>query len=501
MVLLRVTLLAFLCALSAASQGRIIVVGPQTPYPRISTLNGLILPGDTVRLKNGIYSSGTQFLERWEGDPGRPIVIVAESIGQVVFRGGTESLHLIQCRYINIEGLVIEQQTGNGLNIDDGGVYNFPTKHITIRHCTFRDISANGNNDLLKLSGLDSFLIEQNTFINGSAGGSGIDMVGCHHGLIQNNILERAGTTGIQAKGGSQYITITRNVFKDMAQRALNLGGSTGLEFFRPPLSSPIRNAFEAADIDVYSNIFIGNWAPIAYVGCVRVNVVNNTIYQPVNWVIRILQETTADGFLPCGDNSFQNNIIFLASDLTEVNIGPNTNPNSFHISNNLWYKASATGNWTPHLPVTDNRQILANPLFTAEATEDFHLQNASPALGKGLKAHSPLKDFEGNLFSDPPSIGAIEGSIRTTTSLDDGYSESISAYPNPFRSGITIQPPPDHYRIKLINLQGQEIFIRNYYPLPGRLDLSHINSGIYWVELFGYNSKVHLEPILIQKL
>lgn len=498
---MRFRLLACFCVLSVSLSGRIIEVGPQTAYPRLNALNGVVLPGDTVRIKNGVYSSGTQFLERWQGQPGQPIVIIAEARGQVVFRGGTESLHLIQCRHLIIEGLVIERQTGNGLNIDDGGDFRSPTTHITIRYCSFRDIDTGGNNDLLKLSGLDSFIIEHNTFLNGSAGGSGIDMVGCHYGLIQNNFLERAGTTGIQAKGGSQYITIARNVLKNMTQRALNLGGTTGLEFFRPPLTTPIRNAFEAADIEVFSNVFIGNWAPLAYVGCVRVNVVNNTIYHPTNWVLRILQETTAEGFLPCSDNRFQNNIIFLEKDITEVNIGPNTAPASFKITHNLWYNATSTGVWAPALPVIDEHQIIANPLFTDEASENFQLQTGSPAHGKGLKTSAPLKDFNGNPFSDPPSIGAYAGSISTTSITNQWPAEPYKVSPNPFKNLITIQCPPDQYQLHLVNLQGQNFLLKENYPLPGSIDLKNLPAGIYWLKLTAFNRTRHIPPLLVYKL
>ena len=87
-----------------------------------------------------------------------------------------------------------------------------------------------------------------------AAGGSGIDMVGCHHGIIKGNYFENMGSNSIQAKGGTQHITIEGNFFRNGGQRPLNLGGSTGLPFFRP-----IDATFEAADIKVFSNIIVGS--------------------------------------------------------------------------------------------------------------------------------------------------------------------------------------------------------------------------------------------------
>jgi len=57
-----------------------------------------------------------------------------------------------------------------------------------------------GNNDLLKLSGLDYFEIRNCEFRNGAEGGSGIDMVSCHHGIIQGNHFENLGSNSIQCK-------------------------------------------------------------------------------------------------------------------------------------------------------------------------------------------------------------------------------------------------------------------------------------------------------------
>ena len=54
------------------------------------------------------------------------------------------------------------------------------------------------------------------------------------------------------------------------------------------------------------------------------------------NWVFRILQETTESGFPGLFDNVFQNNLIILEHDLTEVNVGPDTDPQSFIIQNNF---------------------------------------------------------------------------------------------------------------------------------------------------------------------
>jgi hypothetical protein len=289
-------------------------------------------------------------------------------------------------------------------------------------------MDATGNNDLLKLSGLDDFSIESCQFVNGAEGGSGIDMVGCHNGLIISNQFINMGSNSIQAKGGTQHIRIERNRFEDGGLRNINLGGSTGLQFFRP-LDAP----FEAADLQVYANIFIGGWAGLAYVGCTRVDVANNTFFMPENWVFRILQETVdPTRFVACGDNLFRNNIIYYGDVNRDVNIGGNTRPESFAIHNNLWYKLSDPNYQGPDLPVTElNGVYQQDPLFADATSLDFNISTDSPAIGQGAEIDDLLFDFNGQQYGSPRSIGAFEGNT-TSSFFDLSAVAPWHIYPNP---------------------------------------------------------------------
>lgn len=476
--------------------GNVITVGENGDFETLSDVESILLAGDTVIILNGTYSNGTQFLEDLSGTEEAPIVIKAESLHDVIFSGGTEGIHLINCVYIVVEGLLFENQTGNAMNIDDGGDYTTPAHHITIRDCIFQNIDATGNNDLLKLSGLDSFLIEDCVFQFGAAG-SGVDMVGCHWGTIQSNYFLDTGNSGIQAKGGTQFITIRKNTFEDLDQRALNLGGSTGLEFFRPPLPDPIVDAFEAADLDVYSNVFVGSWSPIAYVGCVRVKVYNNTIYKPENWVIRILQETTEEGFLTCGDNEFRNNIIYLSEDLTEVNIGPDTDDQSFVFSNNTWFNED-DDSWSPSLPVEDVDQIIEDPLFVDGPMLDFHLDQASPCIESGTYFEIVNSDFDGYLFYDPPSSGAFEGHESTLDAHIEVEFNTIKVYPNPSTNQVKVEGDFANADIKVIDSMGN--VLSDYSNVENELiiDIEALPQGIYLIQIqsLDYES-VYLEKII----
>lgn len=472
-VSLLLTSFLMLCNISIA---QVITIGSTGDYSNLEAAEAFVLPGDTLLLEAQVFSDGAQFLTL-NGTEDLPIIIKAEVEHQSIFRGGTEAIHLVDCSYIVLDGLVIEQQTGNGINIDDGGDYSTPAKYITIRNCIFRDMAANGNNDLLKMSGVDSFFIQNCQFLNGGSGGSGVDFVGCHWGTVEDCFFDNAGTSGIQNKGGTQFIRIQRNIFKNISQRALNLGGSTGLQFFRPPLPDPIVDAFEAADLEVFSNVFIGCRAPVAYVGAIRVKVYNNTFYRPDNWVLRILQETTAPGFLPCSDNEFINNIIQLESDITEVNIGGNTSPETFTFSNNLWHN-EGSNNWTPSLPVNETNQIIDDPLFEDVDSENFKIDVTSPAVGTGLTLDAPRIDFNQFLFAQPPSRGAFEGSAITNQShieVEDGF---IEVFPNPSTNSVKVSGNFTNAKIQLLNLSGQVLQDYSGANSPLIIDIETLPSG-----------------------
>jgi hypothetical protein len=392
-------------------------VGTQQPYPNLQSAANVSHPGDTILFHAGTYPGG-EYISGLQGTDSNWITILAENQGGVIIQGGSNAWQLSDPAYIKIEGFVFQGQTGNGVNIDDAGSYNTPADRITISNCIFRDMNASGNNDLLKLSGVDHFKVEHCTFLNGASGGSGIDMVGCHNGIIEQNRFGNMGTNAIQMKGGSQYITVERNFFKHCGDRTLNLGGSTGLAYFRPQDAT-----FEAADLNVYSNIFIGSEAPIAYVGSTRVKVVNNTFYLPERWVVRILQETVdPTRFIACGDNYFENNIIYQGNISTETNIGSNTRPQSFIYNNNFWYNYQNPSWAGPSIPVTDPGLIKnQDPQFTDISNDDFSIGTGSPATGIISGYTVPEHDYFENIFRNIRSAGAIEGNpIAAVVNLVD---------------------------------------------------------------------------------
>lgn len=355
-------------------------------------------PGARLLLAPGNYPGGFHF-SNLRGETNHPIVIAAADPDHPpVIQGGTGGLQLSRPAFVELHHLVISNMTGNGLNIDDGGEFDSPAHHLVLRGLKVIDIGPKGNRDAIKLSGVVDFRVEGCVIERwGTGGGSGIDMVGCHRGVIASNLFrhtDTTGSTGVQAKGGTSRIAIRHNRFEDAGGRAINLGGSTGLQFFRPPLK-PGEAHFEAKDIRVEGNTFIGGGAAVAYVGVDGAVVRFNTIYQPKRWALRILQETREPGFVPSRNGEFTDNIVaFHSSAWAEggVNIGSGTAPETFRFARNWWYCLDEPARSRPKLPVAEVDGIYGqSPQFRNAAQGDLRLPANSPARHAGAEAFGGL--------------------------------------------------------------------------------------------------------------
>jgi len=384
------------------------------PFASIGRAAQNATPGTAIRVHAGTYPGGT-FLYDLRGTPSAPIWIGgAPGEPRPVIDGGGEGLHLVRPAWVVVHDLEVRNASSNGINCDDGGDVADPlaAHHVVFRRLDIHDIGGTGNQDCLKLSGLNDFQVMLSTFARcgGGLSGSGVDHVGCHRGLLARNTFAQMSGNAIQAKGGSSDLEIRWNRFTDSGQRTLNLGGSTGYAYFRPPLSTTEPNA-EARNLKAISNLFEGSWSPIAYVGCVGCVVAHNTIVDPDNWIIRILQETVSDGtytFEACRDGVFTNNLVsFSRSGIsTYVNIGPNTASDTFTFTTNLWHAWDNPPLSQPTLPAAETGGIYGlDPLLDA----DHRISPSSPAAGAGTPTPWTSGDLDGLCYGAPPSVGAFE--------------------------------------------------------------------------------------------
>ncbi len=311
-------------------------------------------PGDVLMVAPGVYSGG-------HSRSGLTGVTIrgADPDNRPIFRGGSSAMQLSDVTDVLLQDLVFEQQTGNGLNIDDGGSFDTPSTNLTLRNLTVRDMNASGNNDGIKLSGVTGFLIDKVEVINWAAGGSAIDPVGCHHGLIQNSLFrhDAGASSGIRPKGGSKDIVIRANRFEmgQGAGRAIQAGGSTGPQFFRFIDGD---SGYEAAEIVAEGNVVVGSQSPFAYVNIDGGVFHHNYAHHPGRWVMRILNENQGGPIVDTQNGVFRDNIVIYNGESpqwgTAINIGGETLAHTFTFSGNQWYNEAEPGASTPNLPAAE---------------------------------------------------------------------------------------------------------------------------------------------------
>lgn len=307
-----------------------------------------IQPGTVLQIAPGEYRAGhhVKDIEKLtiEGqDPKNP----------PVFRGGNTGWQFSRCAQLTLRNVKITGQSTNGLNLDDGGDLASLVPGITIEHVEVSDIGPTGNHDGIKCSGLEGLTIRD--CVIAGWGGQGIDFVGCHRSLITGcRFIGKDGfsaSAGIQLKGGTSEIIVEKCRFDKAGSRPLNVGGSTGLPYFRPQ-----GTLFEAQKIIVRDNVIEGSQCAAAFVGVDGAEFTGNTLLFPEKWIFRILQETKEPGFVPCRNVRIRDNkIVFRRSQVqTDINIGGGTAPETFRFEKNRWFAEDRPDASKPRLPVPE---------------------------------------------------------------------------------------------------------------------------------------------------
>ncbi|HMJ66536.1 MAG TPA: right-handed parallel beta-helix repeat-containing protein, partial [Candidatus Binatia bacterium] len=177
-------------------------------------------PGTRLLLGGGNYGAGFH-LTNLRREERQPIVIAAADPQQPpVFRDGNVGLQFSNPAWLELHNLVFTKLAHNGINIDDvTGTTNASAHGIVLRGLRISDIGVDGNHDGIKLSGVWDFRVTNCTIERwGTRGGSAIDMVGCHRGVIEGNTIRHnnpgpPNCTGVQGKGGTSDVMIRRNLF------------------------------------------------------------------------------------------------------------------------------------------------------------------------------------------------------------------------------------------------------------------------------------------------
>jgi hypothetical protein len=347
----------------------------------------LIAPG---RYRGGFARSGLH------GTAAKPVVIAGEDpqqppefIGEAAGGRGLVAIHLSDVSHVVLRDLVVRGFPGNGVNIDDGGSVETPSHHVRIEHLQVLETGPEGNRDGLKMSGVDQFVVSDCVFHGW--GGSAIDCVGCHDGVVERCHFEGvegfSQSNAVQLKGGSRGVRVLENYFLNAGQRAVNIGGSTGAAYFRPAVGDS-----EAAEIEVAGNRFVGGLAAVAWVTADSGHVHHNTFVDQEKWVLRILQENQDPRMRPSHDGLFEDNLVVLGDGVAVMlNIGPATAPETFRFRRNAWYSRRGRPPQLP-TPETDPVSGQGQPLSMPRTAESRPSAADGPLWTRGAHAYEPLQ-------------------------------------------------------------------------------------------------------------
>jgi hypothetical protein len=337
-------------------------------------------PGTTILIAPGMYSGGLHFRNVAGNARARITIKGADPDDPPVFQGGSQAMHLSDCNYVTLANFIVDGCSINGLNCDDGGSISTPMHHLFIENVTIKNIGPRGNHDGLKMSGVDQFIIRGCRFVGW--GGSGIDMVGCHRGVVEDSYFHgREGFSNLEAiqmKGGCADNLVQDCFFDRAGDRGLNLGGGTGLPYFRPGAGD-----YEATRLLVAGNRFYGGQAPVAWPTASHNYVVQNTIVLPEKWIGRILQETRDPQFKPSHDGVFAKNLVTFDQRVGRpefINIGPGTAPETWRFIGNAWIDIE--GNRAPRLPCTEIDSVhQVDPKLVDVGKPTMRITSADPRL------------------------------------------------------------------------------------------------------------------------
>ena len=246
------------------------------PFRSIAAAARAAKPGTAVYIHAGTYRGGLAFAAL-RGSASAPIWLMgAPGETRPIIRGGGEGLHLVRPRYVVVSDLEIRDIEDNGINVDDGDAVADAeaARFLVFRNIDVHDVgqTPHGVADCLKMAGVNDVVIARSRFgrcgSGPSTGAVGVGGVGVQRAVVRFNTFEANGYGGVQFKGGSSNVEISSNVFVDAGDRDVQMGGSTGVPSFRPPLRSSDMN-YEAAHIQVVANLFVGGEAAVAFTGCI----------------------------------------------------------------------------------------------------------------------------------------------------------------------------------------------------------------------------------------
>lgn len=305
---------------------------------------------------------------------------------------GMVSISIANCQYLTMDGIASNQTTAQ---TDNWQV--FGSSNLTVRNCAF----DGGQRGINFSTTLNTVLVEKCTFknVNLLSTSDALEFLNASYSnvTIQDNTFQN----------NMRHVRLhelTGNTISNFVIRRNLMLGTNGEESLR---------LIGAADVVVENNAVIHSVQQAIYVdaGCANITIRHNTFYKPGFETIRTK--------INSADIVIKNNIFY--ADGLYAALAASVSPLPGEDYNLIFNAGSATETTTQPAVTSFGAQTAAgkDPLFvsTAIGSEDFHLQNTSPAIGAGVNlsvADDLGKGTRPQPASSQPDLGAYENSLAT---------------------------------------------------------------------------------------
>jgi parallel beta-helix repeat protein len=497
------------------------------PWRHIQKAANTLIAGDSVFIKAGRYRERVTVQNI--GTVNNYIVFTKYQNDEVIIDGtnanGTNIVwwnwnglfDVSNKKYIKIIGLKIENSTFGGIWAEDAD-------HITIQdnytHNTFSCgigvwnsnniivdnnevvLACNdGGEECISIANSYNCDIKRNHVHNngsGLIGGEGIDIkAGSHDVQVHENLVHHLNNrTGIYADGWDTiYHTYNIDIYQNEVHHCKETGISVASE--GGGLIEYINIYNNLSRDNKYGGIEVGGWKHPGYTGPTpikHIKIINNTSYNNGSYDngwgfgININNAFAEDVIIRnniCSQNSSQMAIeLILSGDVVDHNLidGDNSAANT----------------------VFGTNAIIGNPMFIDAISNNFHLQNSSPAINSGNMLNAPNDDFDSFVRQGIVDIGAFEYNSLLTNQDNLISEKDIKLCPNPFSDMLTIDfnGEKDRYNtIKLFDMSGR--LVRNISIENNNTDIVIINkndltSGIYVLNLQKNNRVLLVKKVIV---
>lgn len=362
-------------------------------------------PGDVLLIRGGNSTESEVWIRQdmgQSGQPGKP-KFIRNYPGEDPILSNASRPFIINANYITVSGLHFR----NGKSI---GMGNEDNHHNQVINSTFRGLI---DWDAVGSHGNDHVIAGNDCHVTGSTVGTQGHCYYVSHGSnlkIRYNIGRGAPGYGLHIFDQRRATPDIQRIISNVLVEGNLLAGSTLRSGMIAAMADEGGMGNYIDNLTIRNNIFTGNnHLGATFGGIVRnVQMYHNTFYKNGRQGLYIADEATVSGFDVRNNLFDQSANAVCTSDCSwyqDAHIQKGTKALNVTVANNYYAPGSMM-----LFGVTDATGTAGLPKFVNGDGLDFHLEDTSPALNRGMALPSVQRDFDGRVRpSNAPDPGAFE--------------------------------------------------------------------------------------------